>query len=46
MREVVAELKALKLFGMAASYAELLAQGGNASVESARWMVEHLLRRV
>lgn len=43
MRDVVAELKALKLFGMAASYTELLAQGGNASLESTRWLLEHLL---
>jgi DNA replication protein DnaC len=43
MRDVIAELKALKLYGMAASYTDLVNQGGTASLESSRWLIEHLL---
>lgn len=43
MRDVIAELKALKLHGMASSYTELVNQGGSASLESSRWLIEHLL---
>jgi DNA replication protein DnaC len=44
MRELVAELKELRLHGMALAWAELLEQGGNAAVESSRWLLEHLLQ--
>lgn len=43
MRELVAELKHLRLHGMACAWSELLEQGGNASVDSSRWLLEHLL---
>lgn len=43
MRELVAELKQLRLHGMALAWAELMEQGGNAAVESSRWLLEHLL---
>lgn len=43
MRDVVAELKALKLHGMASSYAELLAQGESAGIQTSRWLIEQLL---
>ena len=33
MSEIVSQLRALKLHGMADSYAELLSQGRNASVD-------------
>ena len=33
MSEIIIQLKALKLHGMADSYAELLQQGGNASMD-------------
>ena len=44
MREVMLELKQLRLHGMAAAWADLIEQGGNAALESARWLIEHLLQ--
>jgi DNA replication protein DnaC len=44
MRELIAELKELRLHGMASAWAELVEQGGNGSVESSRWLLEHLLQ--
>jgi DNA replication protein DnaC len=44
MREVDAELKALRLHGMASAWADLVAQGTLASLESSRWLIEHLLQ--
>ena len=43
MRDVSAELKELRLHGMAAAWADLVAQGTLASLESSRWLIEHLL---
>ena len=43
MRDVIAELKALKLYGMASSYAELLAQGEGYGLQTSQWLIEHLL---
>ena len=43
MRDVAAELKALRLYGMAGAWEELVAQGNSAGLQSARWLVEHLL---
>ena len=43
MRELVTELKGLRLHGMAAAWGDLVEQGGNAAVESSRWLLEHLL---
>ena len=42
MSEIVAALKALKLHGMAQSYAELALQG-TASVGASEWLIKHLL---
>ena len=44
MREVDTELKALRLHGMASAWADLVAQGTLSSVESSRWLIEHLLQ--
>jgi DNA replication protein DnaC len=44
MRDVTAELKALRLHGMASAWVDLVEQGGNAQLESSRWIVEHLLQ--
>ncbi len=44
MRELTAELKQLRLHGMATAWAELIEQGGNAAVDSSRWLIEHLLQ--
>jgi len=43
MRDVSAELKELRLHGMAAAWADLVVQGTLASLESSRWLIEHLL---
>ena len=43
MREVAAELKALRLYGMVAAWEEIIAQGTSAAVDSSRWLIEHLL---
>ena len=42
-RDVVAELKALRLHGMAAAWTDLIAQGG-VGAETSRWLIEHLLQ--
>jgi DNA replication protein DnaC len=48
MREVVAELKQLRMHGMAGAWADLVEQGGGgsggAALESSRWLLEHLLQ--
>ncbi len=43
MRDLVVELKQLRLHGMALAWSELLEQGKNAGTDSARWLLEHLL---
>ena len=45
MRDVAAELKELRLHGMAGAWADLVAQGTLAALESSRWLIEHLLSR-
>jgi DNA replication protein DnaC len=44
MRDVTAELKALRLHGMAGAWTDLVAQGGGVGVDSSRWLIEHLLQ--
>jgi DNA replication protein DnaC len=41
--DVQAQLKALRLNGMATAWADLTEQGGDSSLAAARWLVEHLL---
>ena len=43
MRDVAAELKALRLNGMAGAWADLLSQGTSPRLDASRWLVEHLL---
>ena len=43
MRDVLTEFKALKLFGMAGAWTELADNGSETMLESARWLMEHLL---
>ena len=46
MPDIITQLKALKLHGMADSYAELVSQGSHgatASLESSEWLLRHLL---
>ncbi len=44
MRELTVELKQLRLHGMASAWADLVEQGTNAALESACWLIEHLLQ--
>ena len=44
MRDVMVELKQLRLHGMVGAWGDLVEQGGDAGLESARWLVEHLLQ--
>jgi len=44
MRDVIVELKQLRLHGMAGAWADLAEQGGDAGLDNARWLVEHLLQ--
>ena len=43
-RDIGAELKGLRLHGMANAWADLVEQGGSAELASSRWLVEHLLQ--
>ena len=43
MRNVSDELKALRLYGMVDAWNDIIAQGTLATVESSRWLIEHLL---
>jgi DNA replication protein DnaC len=43
-RDVPAELKALRLHGMAGAWGELMAQGGGTTLDASRWLIEHLLQ--
>jgi DNA replication protein DnaC len=43
MRDIAAELKAMKLLGMVSAWDELIAQGSMDALESSRWLLEHLL---
>lgn len=43
MREVASELKDLRLYGMSAAWDDLVAQGNSVGLQTARWLVEHLL---
>ena len=42
--DVLARLKALRLHGMAAAWADLAQQGDGVGIQSSRWLVEHLLQ--
>ena len=43
MSEIITALKALRLHGMAAAYADLLQDGGSGSIAASHWLIEHLL---
>ena len=44
MRDLMAELKELRLHGMATAWAELTAQG-ESNTASSKWLLEHLLEQ-
>lgn len=43
-RNVQSELKALRLNGMASAWADLMEQDGGSTIQSSRWLIEHLLQ--
>ena len=43
MREITAELKELRLYGMAGAWVDLTAQG-SVGIDTSRWLIEHLLQ--
>ena len=43
MSNIAAQLKALKLHGMAAGYGDLIEQGGSASLQISEWLIKHLI---
>jgi DNA replication protein DnaC len=43
MRDVAAELKGLRLHGMASAWGDLVSQGTATSLDSSRWLIENLL---
>ena len=43
-RDIQAELKSLRLSGMAMAWADLVEQGGTAELQPSRWLIEHLLQ--
>jgi len=42
--DILADLKSLKLHGMAFGYAELIEHGGRATLDASHWLIEHLVR--
>jgi DNA replication protein DnaC len=44
MRDIAAELKSLRLYGMANAWEEVLAREDSTGVQTSRWLVEHLLQ--
>lgn len=44
MVDVITELKALKLYGMAGCYADILAQDTQAAIQSSEWLIRELVR--
>ena len=43
MRDVAAELKSLRLYGMVGAWEEVVAQGDSMGLQTSRWLIEHLL---
>ena len=43
-RDLVVELKQLRLHGMAGAWTDLVEQGSNAALDGSRWLLEHLLQ--
>jgi DNA replication protein DnaC len=44
MRDVAAELKSPRLYGMAGAWEEIVAAGDSAALQTSRWLIEHLLQ--
>jgi DNA replication protein DnaC len=43
-RDIQSELKGLRLNGMAGAWGELMEQDGGSTIQSSRWLIEHLLQ--
>ncbi len=43
-RNIQSELKSLRLNGMASAWGDLMEQDGGVTVQSSRWLIEHLLQ--
>ena len=44
MRDITAELKQLRLYGMVGAWEEVSADGNGAGIQNSRWLIEHLLQ--
>ena len=44
MRDITAELKELRLYGMAGAWEEVAADENGVGVQTSRWLIEHLLQ--
>ena len=44
MRDIAAELKQLRLHGMAGAWVDLVEQGSHTELDASRWLLEHLLQ--
>lgn len=44
MRDVAAELKSLRLYGMMSAWEEVAADGNSIGIQTSRWLIEHLLQ--
>ena len=44
MRDLMVELKQLRLHGMASAWSDLAEQGANGALDTSRWLIEHLLQ--
>ena len=44
MRDLMVELKQLRLHGMALAWSDLVEQGANTGLDTSRWLLEHLLQ--
>ena len=43
MRDIAAEFKILRLYGMVGAWEDMISQGKHATFDTSRWLVEHLL---
>ncbi len=44
MRDISAELKSLRLYGMMGAWEEVAADGNSVGIQTSRWLIEHLLQ--
>ncbi len=42
MRDITAELKELRLYGVASAWEEVAADANGVNVQTSRWLIEHL----